>query len=870
MGNLILNTSKNITASIAGGKAYPLFLLKEKGWSVPDWVVIPHNYLSGLLPDNSDSYKEIRKAIENIEIPALLLKEILDAFQPDTFFAVRSNSGDEDGVRFSFAGQFESSLFVTAETLSPAIKKVWQSAYSDRVKSYRNINGLSKKVNFSILIQKMIDSDVSGVAFGINPVTGDRNEKIITAVPGLGEGLVSGELNSDTYSIKNGKISIDVAHKTHKVIRNKVANSGTYKTTVSSDIADMRCLKDTEILEIGRMLDACRSFFGRPQDIEFSIAQGNLYILQSRPITNLDKIPDTSAEYTLWDNSNIIESYPGVTTPLTFSFISKSYEGAYKLFSTFLGVGEKVIKENERVFANTLGFINGRVYYNLKSWYHMLAMLPGYSINARYMEKMMGVKEQFDIPHHYKLSKTKARWIMIKILIKMIRRHLSLPHKRREFSKLLNSIMSDYSNIQWEKKSASELMNLYLDFEKKLLNEWKAPLLNDFFAMIWFGLLQNQCMKSAPIHNQNIHNDLLCGSADIISTKPIHRTVHLAASISNDPVLKELFLKQDENTIWTTLSTQSSPPFSSVKLEIDLYLQDFGERCSGELKLETISYSQDPTKFMKVLKAYVSKEITKVKNTGISEDKIRNRAEIKMRKALEKKPMRWWLFKKILRTTRELVSARENLRYERTRTFGVVRKIFTAIGQVFYSEGIITDSRDIFFLTKEEIFSYIEGRTVTCNIVELIALRKNEFEKFENTPSPVERFPTYGIVYHANDFYPACDIQKFTGDLKGIGCSPGRVKGNVKVILNPDEINSLNGDILVTSSTDPGWVTLFPTTSAIIVERGSLLSHSAIVAREMGIPCIVGVTGLLKTLKTGNIIEMNGATGEIKIIQSKT
>jgi pyruvate,water dikinase len=213
------------------------------------------------------------------------------------------------------------------------------------------------------------------------------------------------------------------------------------------------------------------------------------------------------------------------------------------------------------------------------------------------------------------------------------------------------------------------------------------------------------------------------------------------------------------------------------------------------------------------------------------------------------------------------VSSRENLRYDRTRAFGIVRAIFSAIGKNFYAEGIIENDRDIFYLTKEEIFSFVEGTSVSSNLKELISLRKKEFLNYEKITPPSERFASYGAVYHANDFYSIGKLEKLEGDLKGIGCCPGRIKAKVRIVSNPREISSLNGDILVTSSTDPGWVTLFPSASAIIVERGSLLSHSAIVSREMGIPCIVGVTGLLKRLKTGDEIEMDGSTGEIKILK---
>jgi phosphohistidine swiveling domain-containing protein len=619
-------------------------------------------------------------------------------------------------------------------------------------------------------------------------------------------------------------------------------------------------------LEICSALDICEKEWGKPQDIEFAYARDRLYLLQARPITNLHEVADPNGEYILWDNSNIIESYPGVTTPLTFSFISKSYEGAYTLFCAFLGVNADVLKENKHVFANTLGLINGRVYYNIKSWYHMLAMLPGYSINARFMEKMMGVKEQFDIPENYRLPLGKAWWRIIKMAVKMYFRFLSLPRKRKEFVALLNTTIAEYKNIDLSGKNSNELMELYRDFETRLLNEWKAPLLNDFFAMIWFGSLEKKCKKYFGGQNTNIHNDLLCGSNDIISTEPIHRCMALAEIICAIEKLKEIFNNNSETVIWEILHI--NPDYAKLKKEIDQYIYDFGERCVGELKLETVSYTQDPTKFIKQLQGYVASGITTLTTSGKVEADLRKNAEQEINRSLKYKPFEKWFLKRSIKKTRELVSARENLRYERTRAFGIVRELFSQIGKRFYAEGIIENSRDIFYLSKEEIFSFIEGTSITQNIKALIALRKEEYETYKNQSAPSDRFATYGTVYYANDFFSLKKTELTQGDLKGIGCSPGRVTGKVQIVLDPNEISSLNGDILVTSSTDPGWTILFPGCSGIIVERGSLLSHSAIVSREMGKPCIVSVSGLLKRLKTGDEIEMDGSTGEIRIIKS--
>ncbi len=215
------------------------------------------------------------------------------------------------------------------------------------------------------------------------------------------------------------------------------------------------------------------------------------------------------------------------------------------------------------------------------------------------------------------------------------------------------------------------------------------------------------------------------------------------------------------------------------------------------------------------------------------------------------------------------MSNRENLRYERTRVFGITREIFTAIGRQFEKHHALFHYRDIFYLSKEEIFAFIDGTSVTTNLKELVNLRKKEFDAFKEQQTPADRITTFEAVNYGNDFFNTDTEIDLDADLKGLGCCPGIITAKVRIVKHPGEVESLDGDILVTSSTDPGWVTLFPTASAIIVERGSLLSHSAIVSREMGIPCIVGVTGLLRQLKTGDVVEMNGSTGTIKKIENE-
>ena len=212
---------------------------------------------------------------------------------------------------------------------------------------------------------------------------------------------------------------------------------------------------------------------------------------------------------------------------------------------------------------------------------------------------------------------------------------------------------------------------------------------------------------------------------------------------------------------------------------------------------------------------------------------------------------------------------RENLRFERTRLFGRVREIFLRIGYILTSMNVIEEKRDIFYLEVDEILFYIDGKSTTNNLRELIAIRKEQYMKYKGT-NPDERFYSYGAVNIGNDFKREKQImtedREVVLELKGIGASPGKVQGRVRVITNPANAKLEQGEILIAEYTDPGWIMLFPAASGILVERGSLLSHSAIVSRELGIPAVVGITGLLNTLKTGDLVELDGTTGVVKKI----
>ncbi|MEY4041956.1 MAG: hypothetical protein RL233_1487 [Bacteroidota bacterium] len=824
-----------------GGKGKNLFFILQQGLRVPPFVVLNPN---GNSPKNID------------QVTLEWLKESLNF--PE-FVAVRSSAVEEDGANFSFAGQFTSELFVPWGDIDKAIKKVWDSKSNSQIATYCAEHKIPEPNNLAIIIQAMVESEVSGVAFGINPLTGNRNEVVISSLFGLGEGLVGGELNADTYLVGDGITTQKIAQKSESFVFNTLG-AGTQRIPLPSIQQSQSSLNEQQIAEVAKVVQDLGKTLGKAQDIEFAYNGGQLFVLQTRPITGLYRLANPMGERILWDNSNIIESYPGVTTPLTFGFIIQMYESVYVQLCRLLGVSETDLTNNKELFANMLGLLNGRVYYNLLSWYKALALLPGYHLNAEFMEKMMGVKERFELKGLKKRTHWQERWRVLIMMRSMITNLRGLPKMRTTFQKEFEEVMLKYNRIDLNLQRAEELMVLYQEFEQTLLKKWKAPLVNDFFAMIYFGITQKMAVKyGLP---EGIHNDLLCGASDIISTEPIHRIKRISTMICNHAEAKELFENKKANEILKSL-----PQFAEIHAEIKGYIDKFGDRCVGELKLETITYKQDNEAFIQIIQSYVRQGIQETQGPRI-DIQMRESAESKVREHLKGKPIKQWLFHYFLKHTRIMVSARENLRFERTRGFGKVREIFVAMGKIFYAEGLIDDPRDIFYLKHTEIFDYIKGTSVTPELSELIAFRKQKYANYVEMATH-ERIETFGMVYHGNNFAQQKSNDILEGDLMGLGCCPGRVRAKVQVIHNPKEVEDLNGDILVTSSTDPGWVTLFPTASAILVERGSLLSHSAIVSRELGKPCIVGITDLLKRLKTGDWVEMDGSTGVVKIIASE-
>ena len=382
---MICTAKEGLELNKVGGKAFNLARLSLNDFNVPPFIILDtdefwnflakdkERYKELLLNYNASSLSEIRKLIENKEF-SLVSKERIKTKLDEVFkrhgkIIIRSSATDEDGNNYSFAGMMESYPDLSIEDdVFGYIKKCYLSCFSDRAMEYRALNKLiDEELSMAVIIQSMVEPDFSAVAFTTDPQTNDPDEVFISVVKGTGEKLVSGEENSDDYVVD--------------------AEGDVRRLSGSLDI-DKRIIR--EIADIGKKIEESYDK-KRARDIEIAIKDQKIYVLQERPISAYSHI-DKGQFRTIYDNSNIIESYSGVTTPLTFSFAREVYEKVYRQTLNNFFITKEDIESIKEDLANMICFYQNKVYYRLNSWYKMTALYPGYNKNKKYMENMMGVK----------------------------------------------------------------------------------------------------------------------------------------------------------------------------------------------------------------------------------------------------------------------------------------------------------------------------------------------------------------------------------------------------------------------------------------------------------------------------------------------
>ncbi|MDX2183460.1 MAG: PEP/pyruvate-binding domain-containing protein [Gemmatimonadaceae bacterium] len=824
-----------VNVAAIGGKAAALRAAARAGLPVPPWVAIPAG------------------AAEPSAIHAAACDAVRVLGDAPHGFAVRSSATEEDGAMHSFAGQFDTFLGVGAADVPARVSDV-RAAASARVQEYRRARGLGEGSAPAVLVQRMLAPRAAGVAFGADPATGRRGICVVAAVPGIGQALVDGTADADTWHItRDGRV------------------------TLVQRVAPTPTLSDDDVRAVAAMARSCGEIFGRPQDIEWAFDGATLWLLQSRPITTLSALPDPDAPLVVWDDSNIAESYGGVTTPLTFSFARYVYENVYRQFCRVVGVPGAAIEALAADFATMLGLARGRVYYNLVSWHRVLAALPGYRLNRAFMEQMMGVREPLpaEVDVHVAPARSAAErraewWNVARMLLRLVGAARALSREVPAFRQRLDDALR-LNGTSIAAMRPDELVAHWHVLERRLLTHWDTPLVNDLFAMISHGLLRKLLAAWAGDADGVLSGSLVAGAGDLASAVPAHEVSALAARVPHHSAIQHLLVHGSRDDIDAALHEHDE-----LRDGIAAYIARYGDRCLDELKLETPTLADDPLPLYRAIGWAAARPATDRREAADRSRALRASADRRLTSALRGHPLRSWIVRLVLGWTRQRVSQRETLRFERTRLFGRVRRLFLALGDHLAALGRLETGRDVLWLEVHEVIGAVTGTATTTDLVALVALRRAEFARWAEQPRLPERFVTRGPVVHAMqpgvpllestrpNTAPEAPMRADDTERRGLPAYPGVVRGRARVVRDPRTVTLAPGDILVAERTDPGWVLLFPAAAAVLVERGSLLSHAAIVSRELGLPAVVGIPGLTTWLIDGELIELDGAAGRVR------
>lgn len=822
----------------------------------------------------NEAESEIRQLFmkegKNWELQDEILEFYDKFFDKGEYVSVRSSmvardrALSEDSKEHSFAGMSESFLYVTRSQLMAKVVECFASGYSSQVLLYRHSMGVDDlEFSVSVGVQEMIFGQKSFVCFTCDPNTMAEDTVIVSGY-GIGEGVVQEKVETDHYFVHSTskEITKKIVEKKTQILMDDKTGTGIMSFAVPPENANISVLDDSEILELDKIAKKIQDVFSYPQDIEGCIdSKGELYILQSRPVQfSLD-------EQIVWSNANVTESFPGTTTPLTFHFARRFYEVIFRDCYRALGVPNKKLNQKDKMLKNMIGFHFGKVYYNLTSFYTLHSLSPLFPFFRKQWEEMMGFSSSFYVSQSRLnfwdyMKKLKGATYTTYGTFIILYHYVTNQREVDRFLMRWDSHIQKFRAKKYENISTFELLERYSELWKKVEKGWWITLLNDTHLPTAYRVTEFLMKKWLGEKNESLLSNLLCGAEELKSVEIIYSGLSLSEEVKNDAALYEVFNASKPTEILSQIYTDIN--LKDFRDKLDKHLYQYGDRGLQELKLEQPNIRHKPIVLIQMIQNYLEKDMS-VETMKREEMERRHEGEKELNRLLSRSPIKRFILNFQLSRLRGFIRNRENMRYCRSEFFGVSKNIFMAIGKDFTKAALIEEPKDIFYLTPEEIEDIIRGSSSLFNVKEHISLRKQEFESNDKIELPMD-FVTRGPVY--KNAMPIQDEENQTGDIKGLGSCPGIVEGIARIVLDPNEVGKLEeNEILIARETDPGWLFLMLAARGIVVERGSMLSHTAITGRKFGIPTIVSVPGITKRLQNGQRIRIDGGKGTVEVIE---
>ncbi|MZK49079.1 phosphoenolpyruvate synthase [Clostridium beijerinckii] len=789
---------------------------------------------------------EIRKVIEGITIPEVINEEIARSIlrlgEKDSY-AVRSSATAEDLPTASFAGQQDTYLnIIGKESILKHIRKCLASLFTERAVIYRIQNGFDhNKVHLSVVVQKMIFPKAAGILFTADPITCNRKMVSIDASFGLGEALVSGLVNADNYRVRNDKI-VDKKIFTKKLGIYSLKDGGTEKLEIEPEMQNSQVLTDEQILRLTHMGRKIEEHFGCPQDIEWCLANDTFYIVQSRPITTLYPVPEASD-----DGKHVYLSVGHqqmMTDPL--KPLGMSLKELIS-FGRWFKAGGRFFVDVAPMLASPDGRKN--LLNNMKQLEPLTEDAIMTIIERDFIKCLPNDKEeQSDIKSNKSISAAGSE----------PQKELDTTIVSELIKKTQSSIEELKQNIK--KKSGVEL----IDFILEDINELKrilfdpqstAVFMSAINASLWINEKMNEWLgekNAADILSQSVPNNItsemgleLMDVADVI--RPYLEIVDFLQHVKDDNFLEEVIkFHGGKETRDAILS----------------YLRKFGMRCSGEIDITRTRFSEKPITLVPMILSNIKNFEPSAGNKKFEQGRqeaLNKEQELLSRlRELPDGEEKAKETKRNIDLIRNFIGYREYPKYGMISRYFVYKQALMKEAERLVQDGVIHKKEDIYYLILEELREVVYTNKLDYDII----MKRKEEHKLNEKLTPPRVMTSDGEIItgkYKRENIPA-------GAIPGLPVSSGFIEGRARVILNMEDAVLEAGDILVTSFTDPSWTPLFVSIKGLVTEIGGLMTHGAVIAREYGLPAVVGVEDATKLIKDGEWIRVNGTEGYVEIL----
>jgi pyruvate,water dikinase len=830
------------------------------------------NKLSALTLANADAIRalsrDIRNAIESAPMPAGLEKQIvqhLAALGEDRAFAVRSSATAEDLPTASFAGQQDTYLnIIGSSSIVEHITKCWASLFTERAVVYRIQNGFDhRKVYLSVVIQEMVTPRAAGILFTADPVTSNRKVVSIDASYGLGEAMVSGRVSADNYKVADG-IILNKTISVKKLAIYGLPAGGTKEESIESSRQTAQTLSDAEILEleiIGRKIER---HFGTPQDIEWCLVDNTFYIVQSRPITTLFPLPGSLADSLsqlspatgnaggdAGDNKNHVyvsvahqQMMTDAIKPLGLSVWLRT---AVRPMSTaggrlFVDISDMLASSAGRAALNgTLGKSDPLTKDALNiilERENFITMLPDEEM------KSVGDIREKDTPMRNFDARIEYDPAIVPGLI--LRSESSLKELKNKISQKAGLDLVDF------------IMDDILQFSKFLTEPQSfTVIMTSMNALSWINEKMMEWLgekNAGDIISQSVPNNItsemgleLLNVADVI--RPYPEIINYLQKVKDDNFLEEL--------LWFKGG-------KDVRDAITGFLNKYGMRCAGEIDITRTRWSEKPATILPTILGNIKNVepgAGKLKFQQGLDQALKKEDELLTRlKQLPGGEEKAKQTKEMIRLVRNYAGYREYPKYGIVSRYFVYKQALMKEAVQLVQTGVLRDVHDIYYLTLEEVREVVRTGTLDYQV---ISIRKEQWRYYEkiNPPRVVTSEGEIITGKYKRENIPA-------GAIIGLPVSSGIVEGRARVILKMEDADLEDGDILVTAFTDPSWTPLFVSIKGLVTEVGGLMTHGAVIAREYGLPAVVGLENATKLIRDGQRIRVNGTDGYIEILSS--